>query len=47
MWGAVHLLKRVGREFVRNLLWMLVVFGPLATILVPAAHFPVMRVLAL
>jgi hypothetical protein len=28
-----HLLKRAGREFVRNLLWMAVVFGSLAAIL--------------
>ena len=30
---TVQLLKRAGREFVRNLLWMVVVFGPLAAIL--------------
>jgi hypothetical protein len=31
---AGHLLKRAGREFVRNLLWMVVDFGPLAAILI-------------
>ncbi len=31
---AVHLLKRAGREFVRNLMWMLVAFAPLAAILI-------------
>ena len=31
-----HLLKRAGREFARNLLWMAVVLGSLAAILVVA-----------
>jgi uncharacterized membrane protein YgcG len=31
-----HLLKRAGREFVRNLIWMAVVLGSLAAILVAA-----------
>jgi predicted signal transduction protein with EAL and GGDEF domain len=31
-----HLLKRAGREFARNLLWMAVVLGVLAAILVAA-----------
>ena len=43
---AVHLLRRAGREFVRNLIWMLAVFGPLAAILVPTAHLPLLGVLA-
>ncbi len=35
-----HLLKRAGREFARNLLWMAVVFGLLAAILVAATDLP-------
>jgi hypothetical protein len=31
-----HLLKRAGREFVKNLIWMGVVFGLLAAVLVAA-----------
>ena len=31
-----HLLKRAGREFAKNLLWMGVVLGSLAAILVAA-----------
>jgi uncharacterized membrane protein YgcG len=31
-----HLLKRAGREFAKNLIWMAVVFGSLAAILVAA-----------
>jgi len=35
-----HLLKRVGREFAKNLLWMAVVLGSLAAILVAATDLP-------
>jgi uncharacterized membrane protein YgcG len=41
-----HLLKRASREFLRNLLWMLLVFGPVALILVPAANLSLLGVLA-
>jgi hypothetical protein len=40
MRSSEHLLKRAGREFVRNLLWMGVVFGSLAAILVAATNLP-------
>ncbi len=40
MRSSGHLLKRAGREFVRNLLWMGVVFGSLAAILVSATDLP-------
>jgi uncharacterized membrane protein YgcG len=43
---TVHLLKRAGREFVRNLIWMLVVFGLLATVLIFATDLPLLGVLA-
>ncbi len=39
---GVHLLKRAGREFLRNLIWMAVVFGPLATILIVGAGLPLL-----
>jgi hypothetical protein len=35
-----HLLKRAGREFAKNLLWMAVVLGSLAAILVAATDLP-------
>ena len=41
-----HLLKRAGREFVRNLLWMAVVFGSLAAILAAATEFSLVGVMA-
>src|SRR3712207_751376 len=33
-----HLLKRAGREFGRNLIWMVVAFGPLAAVLIFAPN---------
>jgi hypothetical protein len=44
MRAAGHLLKRAGREFVRNLMWMLAVFGALGVILVFATHLPLVGV---
>jgi hypothetical protein len=41
-----HLLKRAGREFVRTLIWMLVVFGLLGAILVFATQLPLLGVAA-
>jgi hypothetical protein len=35
-----HLVKRAGREFAKNLLWMAVVLGLLAAILVAATDLP-------
>jgi hypothetical protein len=46
---AVHLLnllKRAGKEFVRNLAWLLAAFGVLGVILVFATHLPLLGVLA-
>jgi uncharacterized membrane protein YgcG len=43
---TVSLPKRASREFLRNLLWMLLVFGPVALILVPAANLSLLGVLA-
>jgi hypothetical protein len=40
-----HLLKRAGREFARNLLWMAVVLGVLAAILVAATDLPLAGVM--
>lgn len=39
---GVRLLKRAGGEFLRNLFWMLAVFGPMAAILIPVAHLPLL-----
>ena len=41
-----HLLKRAGREFAKNLLWMAVVFGSLAAILVAATDLPLVGTMA-
>jgi hypothetical protein len=41
-----HLLKRAGREFVRTLIWMLVVFGLLGATLVFATQLPLLGVAA-
>jgi hypothetical protein len=41
-----HLLKRAGREFVRNLIWMAVAFGSLAAILVAATDLPLVGAMA-
>src|SRR5918997_2813107 len=40
-----HLLKRAGREFAKNLLWMAVVLGLLAAILVAATDLPLAGVI--
>ena len=40
MRSSGHLLRRAGREFVKNLLWMGVVFGLLAAVLVVATNLP-------
>jgi hypothetical protein len=39
-------LKRAGREFVRNLLWMAVVFGSLAAILAVVTELSLVEVMA-
>ncbi len=44
---AVHLLKRAGKEFVRNLSWMLAAFGPLAAILIFATSITLLGALPL
>jgi hypothetical protein len=44
--GAGHLLKRAGREFVRNLMWMLAVFGAMGAVLVFATQLPLLGVAA-
>lgn len=41
-----HLLRRAGREFVKNLLWMGVVFGLLAAVLVVATSLPLVGTMA-
>jgi hypothetical protein len=41
-----HLLQRAGREFVKNLLWMGVVFGLLAAVLVVATDLPLVGTMA-
>src|SRR5215208_7372988 len=41
-----HLLKRAGREFAKNLLWMAVVFGLLAAVLVVATYLPLVGTMA-
>jgi hypothetical protein len=41
-----HLLKRAGTEFVKNLLWMGVVFGLLAAVLVVATNLPLVGTMA-
>ena len=41
---TVSLLKRASREFLRNLLWMLLVFGLLGAILVFATQLPLLGV---
>jgi len=40
-----HLLRRAGREFAKNLLWMAVVLGSLAAILVAATDLPLAGVI--
>jgi uncharacterized membrane protein YgcG len=41
-----HLLKRAGREFAKNLLWMAVVFGLLAAVLAAATDLPLVGTMA-
>jgi uncharacterized membrane protein YgcG len=41
-----HLLKRASREFARNLIWMAVVFGLLAAVLVVATNLPLVGTMA-
>ena len=38
MSSSGHLMKRAGREFAKNVIWMAVVFGSLAAILVAATE---------
>jgi hypothetical protein len=42
---GVHLLKRAGREFLRNLIWMAVAFGLLAAVLIFGAGLPLLGAL--
>ena len=46
MRSSGHLLKRAGREFAKNLLWMAVVLGVLAAILVAATNLPLVGTMA-
>jgi hypothetical protein len=46
MRSSGRLLRRVGREFVRNLLWMGVVFGSLGAMLAAATDLSLVGVLA-
>ncbi len=46
MRSSRHLLQRAGREFVKNLLWMGVVFGLLAAVLVVATNLPLVGTMA-
>jgi hypothetical protein len=46
MYGTGHRLKRAGREFAKNLAWMLGVFAALGAILVFATALPLLGVLA-
>jgi hypothetical protein len=41
-----HLLKRAGREFAKNLIWMGVVSGLLAAVLVGATNLPLVGTMA-
>jgi hypothetical protein len=40
MSSSGHLMKRAGTEFAKNVIWMAVVFGSLAAILVAATNLP-------
>jgi uncharacterized membrane protein YgcG len=42
-----HLLRRAGREFAKNLLWMVVAFGALAAILVATTALPLVGAMTL
>ncbi len=46
MRSSGHLLQRAGREFVKNLLWMGVVSGLLAAVLVVATNLPLVGTMA-
>jgi hypothetical protein len=46
MRSSRHLMKRAGREFVNNLLWMGVLFGLLAAVLVLATNLPLVGTMA-
>jgi uncharacterized membrane protein YgcG len=41
-----HLLRRAGREFAKNLIWMVVAFGAMAAILVAATDLPLVGAMA-
>ena len=43
----VHLLKRIGRELAKALIWTVVLFGPLVAIFVFAAGLPPLGMLVL
>jgi hypothetical protein len=45
MRSSGHLLKRASREFVRNLIWMAVVFGVLGAILAAATDLSLVGVM--
>ena len=44
--GDGHLMRRAGREFAKNLLWMVVAFGILAAILVASTSLPLVGAMA-
>jgi uncharacterized membrane protein YgcG len=46
MRSSGHLLRRAGREFAKNLLWMVVAFGALAAILVATTELPLVGAMA-
>ena len=46
MRSSGHLLKRAGREFAKNLLWMGVVAGLLAAVLIVATNLPLVGTMA-
>jgi hypothetical protein len=46
MRSSGHLLRRAGREFVRNLIWMALVFGSLAAILAAVTDLSLVGVMA-
>jgi hypothetical protein len=46
MRSSGHLLRRAGREFVRNLIWMGVVFGLLAAVLAAATDLSLVGTMA-
>jgi hypothetical protein len=46
MRSSGHLLRRAGREFAKNLIWMVVAFGALAAILVATTDLPLVGAMA-